>query len=155
MTTEIDLATVKALIDRALALKEQTHQLSRQLSELQTERNSLIEQLTAKESLLQTQHNEFSQQLAQKESQRQQDLAQLTEAHAATVNDIQRQSAEALEEQGKTLRAQQTALQQEHEAALSAITNELTDKNNELSEALTHSEHQNRALINRIKGVEL
>lgn len=144
MTTEIDLNTVKSLIDRALTLKEEKLQLSKQLAKVESDCKNLTQQLNEKAKSMDSQHDSFAAKLAEKDEQLKQQLNQLSETNASEVADIEKKMADALAEKSEA-----------HDAAIASITEELKQENTELSQALAHAEQQNHALTNRIKGLEL
>lgn len=137
MTTEqIDLASVKRLIDNVWELKKQVQTLTQKLDISENERTDLAGQVSSKEQWF---NDEISKLKSTYLSESQQ-IEQSTKAH--------------IDELVSTHAEEKQSLIDDYEAKLASTITELQQKNDALCQSMEKLSHENQSIINRIRGIE-
>lgn len=137
MTEQIDLKAVKMLIDSATALKSEVSILTKQLQEMQWEKDKLATELA-------TQTSRFEQ-----------DATALKLEHTNHIETLQKDSVAQAKTVSEQHQAVVEALTSEYEAKLASAIQALEQKNQQLSDELIQAQQQNHLMISRIRGVEV
>ncbi|MBS9777885.1 MAG: hypothetical protein KGV50_03885 [Gammaproteobacteria bacterium] len=137
MTTEqIDLASVKHLINSVWELKKEVQSLSEKLTASETERQNLANLASSKEERFNTEINELKSSYANASQSQEQ-------ANQQTVEKLVREHT-----------AEKNKLIEGYENQLKKSTSELQQKNETLQKALDKVSGENKAIISRIRGIE-
>lgn len=148
MTTEqIDLASVKQLIDHVWELKKQTQSLSQQLSSIEKERNSLAIQVN-------NQEKQYSSELETLKTTQVTAVNKLNDEHQATVLNLTETHDKTVSDLNSTHAQEMQALSDNYEQQLRETIESLTQKNTLLNENLQQLQYENQSMINRIRGIE-
>ncbi len=126
-TEEIDLKTVKLLIDNVWTLKKQTQVLSQQVEKLQQERNALTHQLQEKTAT-------YEREKRQNKTLHNTQINDLNSKNIAYINKLNTEHSS-------------------HDAQLYAVKTELEKKNQTLEKTLSQLKKEHHAVINRIRGL--
>lgn len=147
MTTEqIDLATVKALIDSTKQLKNQLTLMNEQLNIVTAERDQLAQQVQEKDAQF----------LRDKEQEKTQHVAAMQTLKSETDRKIAELNTVGQDELQKTVKQYESQLAdtvKKYEDKLQATTDELTKKNASLLNELQQTQKSHQAVINRIRGL--
>ncbi len=145
-TEEIDLKTVKLLIDNVWTLKKQTQVLSQQVEKLQQERNALTHQLQEKTATYEREKRQnktlHNTQINDLNSKNIAYINKLNTEHNTTVATLQAEHSDKINE-----------LVSSHDAQLYAVKTKLEKKNQTLEKTLSQLKKEHHAVINRIRGL--
>lgn len=147
MTTEqIDLATVKALIESAKQIKSQLTLSNEQLNRVTEERDRLAQQVQEKDAqFLRDKEKEKTEHLAALQILKDENERQIAELQTAGNDELQ-----------KNIQKYETQLQDtvtQYEDKLQVTSDELTKKNASLLSELQQTQKNHQAVINRIRGL--
>lgn len=136
MTTEqIDLVSVKRLIDNVWALKKQVQTLTEQLDKTEKERSELSEKVTT-----QDQHND-------------KEMEKLKSLHQAAMQNLQQNNTQKIDEMTESHNLEKQAMTESFDEQLKTSVSAMEEKNEALSSALEKISRENQAMINRIRGL--
>ncbi len=158
MTTEqIDLATVKTLIESAKQLKSQLTLMSEQLDKVTAERDALTQQVQEKTARFQRdKEKEKVQHAAEIQSLKNETERQITELNSSSEDKLQstiKQYQSQLQETIERYESQLENTSSQYEEKLKASRDELTKKNVNLLSELQQTQKNHQAVINRIRGL--
>ncbi len=135
-TEQIDLSLVKRLIDNVWELKKQVQILTQQLDKTEKERNELQNKVTQQESSF---ANEIS---------------ELKQSYQITTESTAKENQEQISSLTSSYNEEKQRIIDDYEEKIAGITSELKEENDKLSQNLQRLSLENRAIINRIRGIE-
>ncbi len=136
MTTEqIDLASVKRIINNVWELKKQVQILSEKLTVSENERQNLADLLSSKEERFNT------------------EISQLKSDHSSTIQKQEQSTKQKIDQLVNEYANEKTTLIESYEKKLETVTTELQQKNATLQQSIEKLSQENQAITNRIRGI--
>lgn len=147
ITEQINLETVKTLIEGAKHLKSQLVMLNEQLESVTAERDSLMLQVQNQDAqFIRDKHSLNTQHASEVDSLRTKLQKEINDLRKNSKDELERTVASCDEKLQETVTSYETKLQQ--------VTEELTQKNNKLLKELQQMQKSHKAVIDRIRGLE-